>query len=172
MNSTRTHVLERFAQVLDMKTTDSIPYNMEKSVFNWAVKRSNHISDPPSWESKTFVKRYKTRYASIMHNLKESEEFRNRVKSLEISSVSIAMMTATGMQPDGIHAQAVKKREEYHQAKLRAALKASTEQFEGAFKCSKCKSMRTTYYQMQTRSADEPLTTFVTCLDCDKRWKC
>jgi transcription elongation factor S-II len=24
---------------------------------------------------------------------------------------------------------------------------------------------------MQTRSADEPMTTFVTCLECDKRWK-
>jgi transcription elongation factor S-II len=24
---------------------------------------------------------------------------------------------------------------------------------------------------MQTRSADEPMTTFVTCLVCDKHWK-
>ncbi|OMH80816.1 Transcription elongation factor S-II [Zancudomyces culisetae] len=32
------------------------------------------------------------------------------------------------------------------------------------FKCGKCKKRRTTYFQMQTRSADEPMTTFVTCL--------
>jgi DNA-directed RNA polymerase subunit M/transcription elongation factor TFIIS len=38
--------------------------------------------------------------------------------------------------------------------------------------CSSCKKKANCdYYQMQTRSADEPMTTFVTCLDCDKRWK-
>ena len=39
------------------------------------------------------------------------------------------------------------------------------------FKCGKCKQRKTTYYQMQTRSADEPMTTFVTCLVCENRWK-
>lgn len=38
--------------------------------------------------------------------------------------------------------------------------------------CGSCKKKTNCdYYQMQTRSADEPMTTFVTCLECDKRWK-
>jgi DNA-directed RNA polymerase subunit M/transcription elongation factor TFIIS len=38
--------------------------------------------------------------------------------------------------------------------------------------CVSCKrKTNCDYYQMQTRSADEPMTTFVTCLECDKRWK-
>jgi len=38
--------------------------------------------------------------------------------------------------------------------------------------CRRCrKETRCDYYQMQTRSADEPMTTFVTCLECDLRWK-
>jgi len=38
--------------------------------------------------------------------------------------------------------------------------------------CSACKKKsKCDYYQLQTRSADEPMTTFVTCLECDKRWK-
>ena len=40
------------------------------------------------------------------------------------------------------------------------------------FKCYKCKKRKCTYYEMQTRSADEPMTTFVTCLNCGNRWKC
>eukprot|EP01062_Namystynia_karyoxenos_P042723 TRINITY_DN31290_c0_g1_i8.p1 TRINITY_DN31290_c0_g1~~TRINITY_DN31290_c0_g1_i8.p1 ORF type:complete len:755 (+),score=149.58 TRINITY_DN31290_c0_g1_i8:93-2357(+) len=39
------------------------------------------------------------------------------------------------------------------------------------FKCSGCGKRRTTYFQMQTRSADEPMTTFVSCLVCGKNWK-
>ncbi len=31
------------------------------------------------------------------------------------------------------------------------------------FQCGKCKKRQTSYYQMQTRSADEPMTTFVIC---------
>ena len=38
--------------------------------------------------------------------------------------------------------------------------------------CSSCKKKtRCDYYQLQTRSADEPMTTFVTCLECDRKWK-
>jgi transcription elongation factor S-II len=40
-----------------------------------------------------------------------------------------------------------------------------------AFKCGKCHQRKCTYYQMQTRSADEPMTTFVTCTNCNNRWK-
>jgi len=39
------------------------------------------------------------------------------------------------------------------------------------FTCSKCKSNKCTYTQAQTRSADEGITTFITCLVCDKKWK-
>ena len=39
------------------------------------------------------------------------------------------------------------------------------------FTCRKCKSNQCTYYQMQTRSADEPMTTFVNCLVCSNRFK-
>ena len=39
------------------------------------------------------------------------------------------------------------------------------------FTCGKCKKNNCSYYQMQTRSADEPMTTFVTCLECRNAWK-
>lgn len=35
------------------------------------------------------------------------------------------------------------------------------------FKCPKCKQRRCTVQQMQTRSCDEPMTTFVICLECE-----
>ena len=40
------------------------------------------------------------------------------------------------------------------------------------FRCKKCKNNKCTYYQLQTRSADEPMTTFVTCINCGNRWRC
>jgi transcription elongation factor S-II len=40
------------------------------------------------------------------------------------------------------------------------------------FTCGRCKSIKTTSTQKQTRSADEPMTVFVLCLNCGKRWRC
>ena len=173
---------------------------MEKSVYNWAIRRSKQLNDPASWESQTFRDRYKLRYSSIIFNLQTSEQFRKKVLDEDIKSSTIALMTSTGMQPEGVHATAIEKREESLQRKMKAA----KEHFEGVFKCGRCKSKKTTYYQMQTRcevlllatsglrsradtfsvrfktslltqsqrrSADEPMTTFVTCLECEKRWK-
>ena len=52
--------------------------------------------------------------------------------------------------------------------KFSPKIEASTDDFT----CHKCKSKKCSYYQLQTRSADEPMTTFVTCLNCNARWKC
>jgi DNA-directed RNA polymerase subunit M/transcription elongation factor TFIIS len=41
----------------------------------------------------------------------------------------------------------------------------------GEFKCKGCKSTKTSHYAMQTRSSDEPMTIFVTCLGCGNRWR-
>lgn len=52
----------------------------------------------------------------------------------------------------------------------------------GLYICSKCKNnpslshddkrgTRTTYFEKQTRSCDEPMTVFILCMDCGKRWK-
>jgi len=42
---------------------------------------------------------------------------------------------------------------------------------EGGYTCPKCKGNRTISTMSQTRSADEPMTTFIVCTDCQTRWK-
>ena len=37
--------------------------------------------------------------------------------------------------------------------------------------CKNCKKRRCTINQMQTRSADEPMTVFITCQNCKTTWK-
>jgi ribosomal protein S27E len=39
-----------------------------------------------------------------------------------------------------------------------------------AFRCSRCKQNKTTYYQLQTRRADEGMTTFVKCVNCGHQY--
>jgi DNA-directed RNA polymerase subunit M len=37
--------------------------------------------------------------------------------------------------------------------------------------CPKCGHTKAEYFQQQTRSADEPPTTFFRCIKCDHRWR-
>ena len=39
------------------------------------------------------------------------------------------------------------------------------------FKCPRCYKRKTIHCEVQTRSSDEPMTTFITCLECGKKWK-
>ena len=39
------------------------------------------------------------------------------------------------------------------------------------YRCRKCGVNKCTIYQFQTRSCDEPITTFVTCITCGNGWK-
>ena len=39
------------------------------------------------------------------------------------------------------------------------------------YPCKKCQSRKCSHYQMQTRGADEPMTTFITCLNCGHEWR-
>jgi DNA-directed RNA polymerase subunit M/transcription elongation factor TFIIS len=100
----------------------------------------------------------------------ENSNLCERILSGEVKSRQIAELSSVGLNPNGRLAQAIRARQEL-QAGITIREKMD-ENFKGAFKCSKCKSEKTTYYQMQTRSADEPMTTFVTCHNCSKRWKC
>ena len=40
-----------------------------------------------------------------------------------------------------------------------------------SLQCGKCNQRKVSYSQAQTRSADEPMTTFCECLNCGNRWK-
>ena len=42
---------------------------------------------------------------------------------------------------------------------------------EGVYKCYKCGGKKTRQHEMQTRSADEPMTIFIHCVNCGNSWK-
>jgi transcription elongation factor S-II len=79
----------------------------------------------------------------------------------------LAYMTHQEMRPDKWQ-KMIEEKSKRDQCKYETEIQASTDQFI----CRKCKSKQCTYYQLQTRSADEPMTTFVTCINCSARWRC
>ena len=90
-----------------------------------------------------------------------------KLNSKEILSKDIAFLTHMELLPERWN-EKLKEKELRIENKFFPKIEASTDNFT----CGKCNSTACTYYQLQTRSADEPMTTFVTCTNCGKRWKC
>ncbi|CAD6566954.1 MAG: RNA polymerase II elongation factor [Cyphobasidiales sp. Tagirdzhanova-0007] len=113
---------------------------------------------------------YRTKMRSLYLNIKakDNPELRASIVSGEMDGSAMWSMSAADMASAEKKAElAAMSREALFNAQAAAPKKSETDMFE----CGKCKKRRTTYYQMQTRSADEPMTTFVSCLNCGNNWR-
>ena len=145
---------------------DIISTNLEIGVFKYAYKEARNKKILKKWENKKFLQIYMDRLRTIYINLK-NVNLLNNIKSGEITPQSIAFMTHQEMNPNRWKILIENKIKRDENKYNNNNMEASTDMFT----CKRCKSKRCTYYELQTRSADEPATIFVTCLDCGKNMK-
>ena len=153
----REKIRNKLTPILD---DEIISLNIEKGVYNYAIKEANSRKIIKKWENPYFAQLYLDRLRCIYLNLK-NQDFLEQIKKNEIAPQTVAFMTHQEMNPQqwkNIIDQKIKR----DASKFNTNIQASTDMYT----CRKCKSKRSTYYEMQTRSADEPATIFVTCLDC------
>ena len=162
-----------------------ISRNAEISTLNWAVQTARRSNQDASWENPLFRKIYKNKVHWLMTELRrpnhmvsfatvvEGDQVRvqinlvnqlaYRLKTKELDIKNLANYPADILWPDGPAAKTAFKIKERDNAREQAKAQMD-EDYVGQFKCGKCKSVKTTYYQMQTRSADEPMVRFLVLL--------
>jgi transcription elongation factor S-II len=113
---------------------------------------------------------YKNKVRSLALNLKNKTNpgLRESVVSGELAVEKLCKMSVDAMASEEAQARDRKLAEE---ALFKARGAESAQAETDMFKCGKCGGRKCTYFQMQTRSADEPMTTFVTCVGCGNHWK-
>jgi transcription elongation factor S-II len=167
MNATRKFAVDKFAETLEVSPDDARVVNLEKSILNHTCDR--FPEDERTFENLKFGEAYKLKFLEIRRNLQRNPELCERLKNKTIKTHTLIDMKPWQAVPDGIYA---KTREERIHKELRKEFLAREAQNQtGFFRCGKCKSYKTSYYQLQTRSADEPMTTFVSCLNCNNNFK-
>jgi transcription elongation factor S-II len=164
--------IERIKKVLSddwIKELKKFPQIMEKSIYNSTIKQARSRLLERSWSSQPFTELYKKNYCRVYANIKSNKNadfVLCKIKYGLWEPDKIVSMTAQILYPD-IWEEIIVK----NARKMELLSKANNVQGTSMFKCGKCKLNNCTYYQMQTRSADEPMTTFVTCLNCSNRWR-
>ena len=140
--------------------------NIQKSILNYARDEADSRNTIKRWDNPYFVLIYTDRIKTVIYNLKHSDII-ERINIKMIKSHEVGNMSHQEMDIERWKEMIEQKRK---RDKCKTQTNLNIE--EGAFQCRRCGSKKTTYYQMQTRSADEPMTTFVTCTNCGQRWKC
>ncbi|KAA8893675.1 transcription factor S-II, central domain-containing protein [Sphaerosporella brunnea] len=113
---------------------------------------------------------YKKRIQTLYINLKDKKNpnLRKRVISGEISTGRLATMETHEMASEELQGQY----KAIQEANLRESMVAKPEKsISDQLQCGKCGKKKVSYTQAQTRSADEPMTTFCTCEHCGNMWK-
>eukprot|EP01121_Diplochlamys_sp_Union-15-3_P017732 TRINITY_DN6303_c0_g1_i3.p1 TRINITY_DN6303_c0_g1~~TRINITY_DN6303_c0_g1_i3.p1 ORF type:complete len:348 (-),score=73.88 TRINITY_DN6303_c0_g1_i3:27-1070(-) len=114
-------------------------------------------------------KDYRAKLRSLWSNIKDPKNVWLREELLygRITAEMLCQMSYQELANPDLKNER-KKIEEWHNEARTIGKQSGTCEL---FTCGKCKGNKTTYYQLQTRSADEPMTVFITCTICGNRWK-
>lgn len=113
---------------------------------------------------------YKAKIRTLFANLKNKSNptLRAHVLSGEITAEKLINMSHDELKSDARRAAD----EKLASVNMREAMVPQVEKsISTSLECSKCRQRKVSYSQAQTRSADEPMTTFCECTNCGKRWK-
>jgi len=123
---------------------------------------------------------YGRKLFDLNFNLKNNEELRLRVLADEVGPTELVGMTSEEMATREQQAAREKISKDMSDSRRLDWLSVNEDQInkqcgiassEGLFQCGRCHSKKTSNIQKQTRSADEPMTIFITCLNCGKKWR-
>jgi len=164
----RIKMVIKFETILDNLKLSKI---IEKSIYNYVIEVSKKRNIIRLWSDNTFCNLYLNKCISIYSNIKENSYIQNNylyknIIEKKINPSDIANLSVYDIFPDNWK-ELINKKSKMDELKYKLKPEAMTDQF----KCRKCYSRSCSYYEVQTRSADEPMTQFITCLDCKNRWK-
>ncbi len=113
---------------------------------------------------------YKTKLRSLFQNLKNKS---NPALGRRVLAGEIATDKFVVMDSEELKSAELKKLEKDLQKEnmKKAQVPMAEKSISDALTCGKCKQKKVSYSQAQTRSADEPMTTFCECTMCGNRWK-
>lgn len=149
-NIARTNYIEQLNKIIDKKNSKLIEQSIYEFTIDYATVNDTPYLIEQIYESKT----------EEIINLLNNKEFYlfKAIKEGVIDVSKIGFMKPTELNPDKYN-KIIKKR-------MKEEDKINNQAASTVYTCKKCKKNKCQVTQRQTRSADEPATTFVTCIEC------
>lgn len=165
----RQEVIRLLTQFCKLPVIDC--YKIEFSIYNYAITQAEKYYIYAHWENPEFIPYYVDKAKSLICNLCADFGVNNtRLKKLvsehKVDLLTLANMSYQELWPENW--QAIKDERIKLEQMRKDAIKAMATDI---FKCPRCKKKNSIYFELQTRSSDEPMTQFITCQECGLQWK-
>ena len=143
---------------------------LERLIFQHTFMRATKDEIRRAWDNPLFYDMYLAVARRVIGNLSPSSYVKNaplleRYKEGDISLETIVNHNYYELFPEKWQ-KLVDQQAKMERIQLEGDFSRATDRWQ----CSTCKERKCTYYELQTRSADEPMTIFIHCLHCKKRW--
>jgi hypothetical protein len=147
----RTNFKSSFGKMITSEKINKI----EESIFKFSIDYAT-VNETPYLIEQI----YETKADEIKKLIKDEENdyFLNAIKNNNIDCDQIAFMKPDELNPE--------KYDKINKKKSLEEYKKNNQTTSNVFECRKCKNKKCQVTQRQTRAADEPATTFVTCMEC------
>jgi DNA-directed RNA polymerase subunit M/transcription elongation factor TFIIS len=151
--------------------TDIEQKDLEVGIYNASLQEADVRKVRKNWENPGFANIYTILGKRIIANLLPTSYIGNkrlleRLREGEFKPHDIAFMNFGELYPENW--QILMEQRMKRETKL---LEGNKDMATDQFRCNRCNKRQCSYYEMQTRSADEPMTIFVRCLNCGKQWR-
>jgi DNA-directed RNA polymerase subunit M/transcription elongation factor TFIIS len=167
----RNHVLDLCKERLGTMFTKTELARLEKTILESALADANKKFVLKNFDNRLFTICYMNAARRVVSNLDPNSYVQNlqlleKVRSKDIDIELLSQMNTTDYAPHLY--SAMRDRQLLREQQQLEGNKAMATDL---FKCNRCKKRETTFYELQTRSADEPMTKFITCVNCGNHWR-
>lgn len=160
--SIRNDIIVLFENHLDLNELEI--KDLEIGIYNFTIDYASLHKIPLSWSCELFQECYLNKVRSMLVN-------KNRVQEI-VATKSKLPHEIPYMKPFDLDHDAWKDIIQSEIERNKAAYNINKVAMTDQITCGKCKKKNISYYELQTRSADEAITQFFNCLDCGNKWKC
>jgi transcription elongation factor S-II len=145
--------------------------DLEIGVYNYCIDYAGTQKIPLTWNCDIFYELYMAKSRSVYANVNPNSYVKNdklitRIKEKEFLPHKLPYMPKDEVYPAKWF-EIINEEMSRYKSAYEFTQSAMTE----LVKCGKCKKNKVSYIELQTRSADEPMTHFYTCLLCGNRWR-
>jgi len=155
---------------VNIDNTDELSKKIENSIYNYTKEQSIIRGINENIDNKHFKRIYVNKIISLYNNLNPESYVKNNNFIKRLSNSEIDIDSIAFLSPQDINKEHWKPYIDRQNAADEFMNSRSIGIKTDEYKCSRCKSRDCTYYQLQVRCADEPMTTFINCQNCGNRW--
>ena len=166
-NSILQNIVKLFKDTLALDECELLETEIYKATLRDA--EAKHIVK--DWSISIFVSMYKTYMRKIIGNLYNKSYIKNDELMARYKNKEVSFEDICAMDHYDLFKSKWNERIEHQKLIEKRQIEGNKSMATDQFLCKRCHKRECTYYEMQTRSADEPMTIFINCLNCGQNWR-